>query len=220
MSDDTPPAPPNPNDPKRTGQRWLDMVVALSALLISTVSIFVAYNSNQSMERLTRASAWPFIQIGSGNAGAEGEPQLTFAITNVGTGPARIHTFEMLVDGQPLPPGGHLLTRLLQACCEAEFDAAVDRARGSQAGALGQELSSPVPERFIAPNGEVFAIIWPRTEQNGALWTALDAARQNGRITMSTCYCSVFDDCWIAHSDSFPPEETKSCDGQALRDAR
>lgn len=210
----------NPHDPKRTGARWLDMLVALSALLISTVSIFVAYNSNQSMERLTRASAWPFIQIGSGNASDEGEPQLSFAITNVGTGPARVHTFEMQVDGEPLPPGGHLLTRLLQACCEAELNAATERAGGSQIAALGQEMSSPVPERFLAPNGEAFAMLWPRTEQNTELWTALDQARQAGRITTTVCYCSVFDDCWVARSNSFPPEEVKSCTSPELQRAR
>lgn len=208
--------PINPQDPKKTGTRWLDMVVAFSALLISTVSIFVAYQSNQSMERLTRASAWPFIQIGSGNASDEGEPQLGFGISNVGTGPARIHTFDMQVDGHPLPPGGHLLTRILTACCEAEFNAATERAAGSQVGAMGQEMSTPVAARFLAPNGEIYAMIWPRTEQNAELWTALDRARQSGRITTTVCYCSVFDDCWVARSNSFPPQEVNSCTSPSL----
>lgn len=215
MSDE----PPNPHDPKKAGARWLDMVVAFSALLISTVSIFVAYSSNQSMERLTRAGAWPFVQIGSGNASDEGEHQLSFAISNVGTGPARLHTFEAQVDGRTLPRG-HLLTHLLQACCETEFNAAIERAGGNQVGAIGQDMSSRVPERFLAPNGEVYVLVWPRTAQNAELWTALDRARQSGRITMSACYCSVFDECWVAHSHSFPPEEAQSCEGNALRNAR
>lgn len=213
-------APINPQDPKRTGVRWLDMTVAFSALLISLVSIILAHQSNQSMERLVRASAWPFIQIGSGNASDEGEAQLVFGITNVGTGPARVHTFEMLVDGQPLPPGGHLLTRLLTACCEAEFNAAVARAGGSHIGAMGQEMSSPVAERFLAPNGESFAMLWPRTEQNRELWTALDRARQSRRITSAVCYCSVFDECWVARTDAFPPTEVNSCASAALTNGR
>lgn len=216
MTDETPPPVHNPQDPKPTGHRWLDMVVAFSALLISTVSIFVAYQSNQSMERLTRASSWPFLQIGSGNATDDGVPQLSFAVSNVGTGPARVYDFEMRVDGQPLPEGGHLLTRLLLACCEAELDAAAERA-GSRIGAMGQDMSSPVPERFLAPNGDIYALAWPRTEQNRQLWTALDMARQGGRITSTVCYCSVFDECWIAHSNSFPPEEVDSCQGASLQ---
>lgn len=212
--------PINPHDPKRTGTRWLDMVVAFCALLISTASIFVAQQSNQSMERLVRASSWPFLQIGSGNASDEGEAQLAFGITNVGTGPARVHTFEMQVDGRPLPPGGHLLTRVLLACCETEFDAAIARAGGSPVGAMGQEMSSPVPERFLAPNGDIYAMVWPRTEQNAELWTALDQARQAGRITSTVCYCSVFDECWVARSNSFPPEEVNSCPSETLSNRR
>ena len=220
MSDETPPPPlPNPSDPRRTGHRWLDMVVAFSALLISAVSIFVAQQSNQSMERITRASSWPFIQIGSGNASDEGAPELNFGITNVGTGPARVYIYDVQVDGRPLPPGGHLLTRLLLACCNAEFEAAATRA-GGEIAAMGSEMSSPVAERFIAPNGEITSLRWPRTEENRSLWTALDRARQAGRITTTICYCSVFDECWIARSNSFPPQETNSCESASLQRER
>lgn len=218
MTDEVPP-PLSPQDPKRTGHRWLDLGVALSALLISSVSIFVAYQSNQSMERLTRASSWPFIQLGSGNASDEDEDQLAFSISNVGTGPARVYSFEMRVDGQPLPPGNHLLTRLLQACCAAEFAEATAH-EGSQVAAMGREMSSPVAERFLAPNGELYALIWPRTDRNAAMWQALDTARQDQRITRSVCYCSVFEECWVAHSNVFPPEEVNSCESTTLQRAR
>ncbi len=220
MTDEEPPPPlPNPNDPRRTGHRWLDMVVAFSALLISVVSIFVAQQSNQSMERITRASAWPFIQIGSGNASDGGAAELNFSISNVGTGPARVYAYDVQVDGRPLPPGGHLLTRILQACCNAEFEAAIART-GGEIAAMGPEMSSPVAERFIAPNGEITSLRWPRSEENRALWTALDSARQGGRITTTVCYCSVFDECWIARSNSFPPQETNSCESPALQVGR
>lgn len=219
MTDDAPPPITNPQDPKRTGHRWLDMVVAFSALLISAVSIFVAYSSNQSMERITRASSWPFLQLGSGNASDDGAHELSFGVANVGTGPARLYTYEIQIDGQPLPPGTHLMTRMLQACCNEEFTAATTRA-GGQVAAMGSEMSQPMSERFIAPNTEVLALRWPRTEENAALWAALDRARQTGRITVSACYCSVFDDCWLAQTRQFPPQEVASCDSAALTRAR
>lgn len=209
----------NPTDPRRTGTRWLDMVVALSALLISTVSIFVAYNSNQSMERLTRASSWPFIQLSSGNAGDDGARVLAFSVENVGTGPARIYTFSTEVDGEAVSADPHLLTAILRACCNSEFEAAI-AAAGGPLPVYGGEMSSPVSRRFLAPEGGVTAMVWPRTEQNAVAWDALDRARQEKRIVTSVCYCSVFDECWIARSDSFPPQETNSCESEALRDAR
>ncbi|WP_395647411.1 hypothetical protein [Terricaulis sp.] len=219
MTDETPPPISNPQDPKRTGHRWLDLTVALSALLISAVSIFVAYSSNQSMERIARASSWPFIQLGSGNAADDGAHELSFGVANVGAGPARLYTYDVQIDDKPLPPGGHLLTRMLQACCNEEFSAATARS-GSQVSAMGSEMSQPMAERFIAPNTEVLALRWPRTEDNAALWAALDRARQGGRISVSACYCSVFDDCWVAETSVFPPREVASCDSAALARAR
>ena len=29
---------------------------------------------------------------------------------------------------------------------------------------------------------------------------------------MHVCYCSVFDECWYAHSDKFPPERVETCE--------
>ncbi|MGE0740767.1 MAG: hypothetical protein AB7O98_05430 [Hyphomonadaceae bacterium] len=212
--------PLNPQDPKRTGHRWLDLAVALFALLISSASIFVAYQSNQSMERLVRAGSWPFLQLGSGNVSDDGERQIAFAVSNVGTGPARIHDFEVKVDGAALPQEGHLLTNVLRACCDAEFRAAVAAAGGDVVAIYGDEVSSPVSRRFLAPNDDVTAMRWPRSDTNAALWAALDTARQTGRITQSVCYCSVFDDCWVARSDAFPPEEVNSCESAALQTRR
>lgn len=218
MADDTSPSIPNPQDPKKSAHRWLDLTVALSALLVSVVSIFVGYASNQSMERVARAGAWPFVQLGSGNASNDGRQELAFGVTNVGTGPARVYTFQMEVDGRPLPEG-HLLTNLLRACCDRAFSAAIART-GSRAAAMGFELSTPVARRFLASSTEVDAERWPRSEQNAAIWDALDHARQAGRIAMSACYCSVFEECWYARSNSFPPQQIRSCSAEDLQHAQ
>ena len=198
-------------EPARTGHRWVDLVVAVTALSISGLSIYVAQSTNQRMERVMRASAWPFAQLGSGNVGDDGEHAIAFGIDNVGTGPARIYSCEMQVDGQPVPQGGHMLTNVLHACCDAEFSAAVERADGGMVAVYGSEVSAPVSRRFLAPNAEVTAIRWPRNDANSTVWHALDMARQQGRITMSVCYCSVFDECWVARTGTFPPDEIDSC---------
>lgn len=217
------PDPPNmaePPNPRKTGHRWIDLVVAVSALSISLVSILIARDTSQTMERLAHASFWPFLQLGSGNVTDDGQHAITFGVENVGTGPARIHGFDVQVDGRPVPSGGHMLTNILNACCEAEFAAAVAANDGVIVAVYGSEVSSPVSNRFLAPGGDITAARWPRTEANRALWTTLDQARQTGRITMSTCYCSVFDECWIARSNAFPPEQVDSCTADDPRDAR
>ena len=198
-------------EPKKTGHRWLDLLVALAALTISLVSIFVARNTSETMERLAHASFWPFLQLGSGNVRDDGTRAVTFAMENVGTGPARIHSFELQVDGKPLPPDGHMLTHVLRACCNAELETALARDGSDMIAILGNEVSSPVSRRFLAPGAQAIAMSWPRSDVNAAVWSTLDDARQRGRITMTSCYCSVFDECWIARTNEFPPQEVERC---------
>jgi hypothetical protein len=198
-------------EPAKTGHHRLDLLVALAALTLSVVSIFVARETSRTMERLAHASFWPFLQLGSGNVRDDGVRAITFAMENVGTGPARIHTFELRVDDKPLADG-HLLTRALRACCDAELSTALERNGNDFTAIYGSEVSSPVSRRFLAPNASVIAMSWPHTESNAAVWTALDQARQRGRITMSTCYCSVFDECWVARTNEFPPQEVDRCE--------
>jgi hypothetical protein len=145
-----------------------------------------------------------------------GERELAFGVTNVGTGPARVSDFRMTVDGASLPAHGPLLAALLHACCEAEFATAIAQS-GSERSATGNDITSPIAQRFLAPNESVYAIRWARAEQNAGLWGALDRARQQGRIAASICYCSVFDDCWVGRSNTFPPFEVDSCAGDVLQ---
>ena len=204
-------------EPAKTGRHRLDLFVAIAALTISAVSIFIARDTSQTMERLAHASFWPFLQLGSGNVRDDGVRAITFAMENVGTGPARIHAFELQVDGKPLPHAGHVLTQLLRACCDAEFTTALEANGNDFTAIYGSEVSSPVSRRFLAPDASVIAMSWPRTDANVSVWTALDRARQGGRITMSTCYCSVFDECWIARTNEFPPQEVDRCGAEEPR---
>lgn len=195
---------------RKTGHRWIDLFVAFSALFISALSIFLGQQTGNSMEKLVHANSWPFLELTSGNTDGQEHSQIALGIENVGTGPAAIHWYEVSVDGAPVAREGHLLSNLLNACCREAFDAARERHGGDLPATFDYEVSSRVGSRFLAPHGEITAIRWPRTDQNAALWEELDRARQT-RMTMSACYCSVFEECWIARSDSFPPEQVDSC---------
>lgn len=200
---------------RKTGHRWIDLFVAFSALFISALSIFLGQQTGNSMEKLVHANSWPFLELGSGNTDGQQHSAITLGVENVGTGPAAIYWFEVEMDGAPLRRDGHMLTNLLSACCRDAFDEALARHGGSLPATFGYEVSSPLGSRFLASNGDIDAMRWPRTEDNAELWDALDRARQT-RMTMSACYCSVFEECWIARSNTFPPDKVDSCTaGQA-----
>jgi hypothetical protein len=81
--------------------------------------------------------------------------------------------------------------------------------------AIQDDLTAPVANTFLAPGDEVITWAWRRTESNAALWREVDQARQRGRIRMRVCYCSLFDQCWIAETLVFPPTPVNACAGPA-----
>jgi hypothetical protein len=203
--------PAETSEPPRTGHRSWDLLASLVAITISAASLYTAYHTSHSMERLVHASSWPALQLDSSNGTTEGGAILSFDIHNTGVGPAQIHDFKILVDGQPVPSQGWLIDNLIKACCNEARTEALAAAGGNRHAMLGTDMTSPVASRSLAPNEWVSAIRWPRTDTNAVLWQQLDLARQSGRIQLRVCYCSVFDECWTANSHEFPQQPVRSC---------
>jgi hypothetical protein len=209
-------------EPRKTGHHLVDLVISVCALLISAISIFMAYHTGHNMERLVHASSWPALQLGSGNASEHGQA-ISFSLQNAGIGPARIHSFEYVVDDATnrdaaaprkdpvVIKSGYLLAQIAAACCPQAWKEAMARAQGDTHGAVGDTSSRPIARSFLSPKEETTALRWPRTEANTALWRVLDDARFAGFIRMRACYCSVFDECWIVETNQFPPRPVASC---------
>lgn len=200
-----------PPEPKRTGRNWLDLFLALSAIFVSLCSLYLAYNSSDAMEKLVHANSWPYVQLGSGNTADDGQTAvLIFALANAGTGPARMHSFEFLVDGEPIDRR-NLFVNIARACCAESYEAVIAGAEADAFNAIGGVLTTPIAPGVLAPGEEARAMVWARTERNAPLWRAVDQARQRGRLTMRACYCSVFDECWTTESNALPVEHEGAC---------
>src|SRR4051794_39094352 len=121
------PEPPHQHHPAHTGHRWLDILVALSAMFVSVVSLGLAIEHGRTMERMAaanermveangrmvQASSWPFVEFSTHNVDERGSPNVRLVLTNEGIGPARIETFELWWKGQPMASS----EALLNACC-------------------------------------------------------------------------------------------------------
>jgi hypothetical protein len=192
---------------QKTGHRTLDAVVSVCAMITSAVSILLAYHTGHNMERLVHASSWPALQLATGNGSTRDGLQLDFAVINAGVGPAQIHTLEFLCDGATVA-WTQDVEKLLEACC-AE---AVGQARAAAGKRWEPQVSTaPVAGSFLSPRERTGVFSWPRTEADARPWDALDRARVKGRVKMRVCYCSVFDECWIAETNRFPPRPVPSC---------
>ena len=181
---------------RSVGHRWFDFALPIAALFVSFVSIYIAWHHSQALkelvhqnERLVEANSLPYLQI----SGSNDKGTLRFNAVNECVGPARIVTAEVLVNGTPVPS----LEQLVARCC----------------GTAGYEgiSSSSLQGRMVRPGDTVTYISLPQTPDNMPQASLLDRARQADRIVTRLCYCSVFDDCWLADSRDPTPSAVNHC---------
>ena len=86
----------------RVGTRWIDLALALAALLVSVSSIMVALQNHRAMQRLVTANSWPYLELVHGNALDNGARQVHLDVKNVGIGPAMIEKFVVTYAGEPV----------------------------------------------------------------------------------------------------------------------
>ena len=179
----------------KTGYRRADLILPIVALIVSFVSIGIAWHHAQVMtelvhqnEKLVEANSLPYVQVYDSNA----NHVVSLNVTNEGVGPAKIETSEVSVDGKPVQN----LEELLQACCGT--------------GTTGVNASS-LDGRMVRPGETVAYVSYPESSMGALHRAAFDRARQTDRIVTRVCYCSVFDDCWMADSRDPTPDSVKQC---------
>jgi hypothetical protein len=186
-----------------TGIRWVDLIVASSAIFISIVSLVVSIGHGRTMEQLVNenrkmvaGSTMPFLTTeGSQFDSVTHHPRLRLILKNGGVGPARVDWFEVRYKGVPYSS----LAALLHACCLSALP---------KSNVIAGALYSSVTGTMISQRESVdFIDLGPGTDLD--LMSALNAARRD--ITLSACYCSVLDECWQTDFSSSRPKRVEEC---------
>ncbi|GAA4710515.1 hypothetical protein H9L13_01840 [Sphingomonas lutea] len=193
----------NPHDhvAHRTGHKWLDKVLPISALFVSFLSILIAYHHGEVMqdlvrqnERLVQANSLPYLQLYGSNSVNAGSYSAIFSASNEGIGPAEIRSVQVLVDGKPVSSYG----QILRECCGIR-----DYSNVSTSTLLG---------RMIRPGAAIQYINMTSSGSERDRAFLVDRARQADRIETRLCYCSVFDECWTVTSRGMsPPARVDQC---------
>jgi hypothetical protein len=191
--------------PHKTGVRWLDLGLGLSAGIVSLVSLWLGLHSAHSMEKLVAANSYPYVELMRSTSmekptrdGEGFDRRVKYMMENNGVGPARIEWVEFKFKGEPV----HNLMELVQKCCTAGalpgpgLLAGID-ARGGIAGAL------------IRPGKEVHMFTWDEPKTRNPIFDALHS--QMDDISYSTCYCSVFDECYLIGDNDKKPVPVEQC---------
>jgi hypothetical protein len=174
-------------------------------MFVSVISLFVAVEHGHTMQRMADANArmvqansWPFVAFGTHNVDERGNADIRLVLTNEGIGPARIETFELWWNGQPMSsPGG-----LFNACC------ITDAAERAQAKGTVMAVGLAAPSILRAGDHSDFFSV-QGNPHNTDLWSKFNTERD--KITVRVCYCSVFDECWRGDGMATHAEPVATC---------
>jgi hypothetical protein len=171
----------------------------LAAALAALIALFVAIDQGRVMRAQQHASVMPIldaeVQLNDNGSTVE----LAVVLRNDGVGPAFVESLRILSDGVPMETWDQFNTVIFpEALRSADiFNGATVR------GALGAGRQQPV-----------VSFTWNRDDANEAAFLDLleRIVSTGSHIQIETCYCSVFDQCWIAEpGDTAQAGTVRSC---------
>jgi len=175
----------------------IELFSAGIAIVLSVLSIVVAYRSELTQREMLAASIWPHMEFGHGNLGEDGTPRIGFRIHNTGTGPARVRQFQMFEGEREIRSARELL-----ACCLEPAEIRLDELN---------VRSSRIDQPVLPANDGFFYFVLDSAQTDPALWDTLDSRRF--KMWAQICYCSVLDDCWLLDSRTPPATSVDACPG-------
>jgi hypothetical protein len=165
-------------------------VLSLVGVFIAVVALYAALAESDAARKQTAAAVWPFVQLTLHDHLSETAAEFRIALTNAGVGPARMRSMRVLLKGEPLRDWHHAM--------ELVGETGTHR--------LGQ---SYVSRRVLIP-GETIDMV--STMDRVLVEKFLGALAQPGN-SITYCYCSIFDACWVVDSekDLQTPDPVEAC---------
>jgi hypothetical protein len=151
--------------------------LSLLALATSAYQSMLMRDQTRLMQVESRASVWPSVAIGENDTHTATDDAFTWRVDNNGVGPAKIESVQVSVDGKPFRNWKDISAALLP---EHPFHAGQSSINGT---VLPASLNRETTIELVKLTDPVLA-------------RAFHDAQSRFKITI--CYCSVYDDCWIA----------------------
>ena len=165
-------------------------VLSVAGVFIAIVALYAALTESAAVRQQTAATVWPFVQLLIEDYDTEANAGFTMSLSNAGVGPARMRALRLVIDGEPIRDWDHAVTLL-----DGMITAQVSR--------------NFVNDRVISPDETVD--LFSTTDPD--LARRFQAAVANPNTSVTYCYCSIFDECWLADSqkDIQNPEPVDEC---------
>ena len=172
-----------------------EILITLPTLIISIALAYFSFVQADASRKMQRTETWPYVSYGTDNSSPDVKDEISFSLSNDGVGPARLEAMEFLYDGKPM----HDPLEFVRSCCGAE----------AKAAAPNLTYTTDRVDGVLRPGEKRRFIRLARTDENAVLWNKLNAERW--KVVARTCYCSIFDDCWVFDSAKARPDEVKAC---------
>jgi|GEM_PF-988563 len=169
------------------------LFVGLPTLLISLVVAYGTFVQADATRKIQQASAWPFLSYGTSNVGENGEQRISLELQNNGVGPALLSAIELTYRGRPV----NNPRDFLEQCCGLKPDQPFPMS------------TSPSAQIVMPPGENVKFLRVVATPENQTIWDKLNVERWKLRVR--SCYCSIFDECWIIDGAQAKPQSVKQC---------
>lgn len=165
-------------------------ILSVAGVFIAVVALYAALSESSAVRQQTAAAVWPFVQLSIEDSDAGDAADFTLSFTNAGVGPAKMRTLRLVVDGKPV----------------RDWADAVNRFGGQLNDNVNRNF---ITSRVLSPDERVDSFHTNDLE----LARNFQAAMRNPENYITFCYCSIFDECWVADSrrDLQNPETVDVC---------
>lgn len=178
----------------------IDFIVAIGALLISTITALSSIYQTRVIARQFSATVWPYVSFDSNYA----PWMLQVYVRNDGLGPAIVRSVSITWDGKPQPS----LERILATFGREEPQSIAAARAALRAGAKLRISTSTPTAGLVIPANSQHALI---DVQGAAIVRYLRPDIK--RLGLSLCYCSLTGSCWVQtfQNSAGEPRTVPSC---------
>ncbi|MDH7943753.1 hypothetical protein QGM61_07955 [Pseudohongiella sp. SYSU M77423] len=165
-------------------------VLSVAGVFIAVLALYAALTESQAVRQQTAAAVWPFVQLSVEDFDTGDRAGFMLSVTNSGVGPALVRSVRVVLDGQAMRDWEQVVRQL--------------------GGELNEQVGrSTLSDRVLSPG--VRRDLITVTEQS--LARQFQAMIANPENSISYCYCSIFDECWVADSrrQALEPMTVQSC---------
>lgn len=165
-------------------------ILSVAGVLIAVLALYAALTESAAVRQQTAAAVWPFVQLMLEDYDTGDAAGFSLAFTNAGVGPAKMKDVRISIDGTVARNWSELVARV-----DGDTESTINR--------------NFISDRVIRPDETVVVF----STNDADLARKLVGAVSKPRGALTFCYCSIFNECWLADSRNNlqAPELVEAC---------